>query len=459
MRNNKKIFFFTIVVACIVNIYSWHLPFFWDTILTSTITQHFYENGFQQFIVPTQLDAGHPPLFYVYVTGFYYLFGKDLFAAHLSILPFTILGTVSFIKILQQYQFENKYQFIGLLLFFAIPAVLTQNCLVSYDAVLLSLYLLALLAILKQKKILFALVLFGIVGVSLRGLFCLASLSITIYFLEKKNVASWMKWQMYFIPAIIIILIWLTYHYTQTGWFISTNAAQWNEQRGFANAFQIFKNGISIARCFFDLGIVIVSLLSLFYLVQKRKLDDYTWLWLIPFLVFSISLLLFKNPINHRYFLIVYVLMLLPVIQFLSSKKIIYAVLTTCILLLGHFQIYPVPISNGWDCTLEHTSYNYVRDDYFGLYARDFYIDRTTIGTVFPMDASRYQTDLLNDTIRMINVNGKSIDSIQYVLYSNACNDFSDEQIEQLKSWKSVIRLKNGLVELILYINPKFYQK
>lgn len=459
MKNNKKIFFYVIAVVFIVNIFSWHLPFFWDTILTSTITQHFYEKGFHNFIIPSQLDAGHPSLFYIYVTGFYYLFGKNLFAAHLSILPFTLIGILSFIKILQHYQFENKYQFIGLILFFSVPAVLTQNCLVSYDAALLSLYLLALVAILKQKKILFAFVLIGIVGISLRGLFCLASLSITIYFLTKRNTVSWIRWQLYFIPAIIVISIWLIYHYSQTGWLISTNAAQWNEQRGFANEFQIVKNGFSIARCFFDLGIVIVSLISIFYFVQKRKIDDYTRLWLIPFLIFSISLLPLKNPINHRYFLIVYVLMLLPVIQFLSNKKILYAILTISILIVGHFQIYPVPISNGWDCTLEHTSYNYVRDDYFNLYSRNFYVDRTTIGTVFPMDASRYQTDLFNDRIRMINVNGKSIDSVQYVLYSNVCNDFSDEQIEQLKSWNSVMRLKNGLVELILYINPKFYPK
>lgn len=454
MRNNKKIFFFTIVVACIVNIFSWHLPFFWDTILTSTITQHFYENGFQQFIVPAQLDAGHPPLFYIYVTGFYYLLGKSLFAAHLSILPFTILGIVSFIKILQHYQFENKYQFIGLVLFFSIPAVLTQNCLVSYDAVLLSLYLLALLAILKQKKILFALVLFGIVGISLRGLFCIASLSITIYFLEKKNVASWMKWQMYFIPAITSVAIWLYYHNIQTGWWISTNAAQWNEQRGFANIFQIFKNGISIARCFFDLGIVIVSLLSLFYLVQKRKLDDYTWLWLIPFLVFSISLLLFKNPINHRYFLIVYVLMLLPVIQFLSSKKIIYAVLTTCILLLGHFQIYPVPISNGWDCTLAHISYFKCLNDYTETCDKVWFNETKKTGTVFPLDASKYQTNMEFEKIRMLNVNGKSIDSIPFILFSNIGNDFSDEQIQALRNWIPLYQKKCGLVELILYENP-----
>jgi len=459
VKNEKLIYIFAIALAVVINIFSWHLPFFWDTILTSTITQYFYEHGFQNFITPAQYDAGHPPLFYIYVTSFYHFFGKNLFAAHLSMLPFTLVGIFSFIKILQHFQFDKKYQLIGTVLFFSIPAVITQYCLVSYDAVLLSLYLASILLILRQQKILFAVAIIGIVGVSLRGLFCVASLSVTIYFLEKRAIRSWLKWNLYFLPAIVLMLVWLIHHHAQTGWWLSTNAANWSEQRGFVNFFGLFKNGISISRCLFDLCIALLSLLSLFYFVQKRKFDDLTLLWFIPMLIFSLSFLLFTNPINHRYFLIVYVLMLLPVLQFLSNKKIIYSVITTFVLILGHLLIYPVPISNGWDCTLEHTSYNYVRNDYFGLYARDFYVDRTTIGTVFPMDASRHQTDLLNDTIRMINVNGKSIDSIPYVLYSNACNDFSDEQIEQLKKWETVIQLKNGLVEMILYRNPKFYPK
>lgn len=457
MKNEYKIYIFAIAIAFVVNIFSWHLPFFWDTILTSTITQYFYEHGFQNFITPAQFDAGHPPLFYIYVTTFYFIFGKSLFVAHFAMLPFTIIGVVSFIQILKYFKFDKKQQYLGLILFFSIPAVLTQYCLVSYDAVLLSLYLLALTLILKNRKIFFTLVLFFIVGISLRGLFCLVSLSITIYFLEKRNLKSWLKWNLYFIPSLIIITIWFYYHFTQTGWFISTNAEGWSEQRGVVNAFGLFKNGISIARSFFDLGIVIISLLSMFYLIEKRKIDQYTLLWLIPFIVFSISFLPFTNPINHRYFLIVFVLMLLPVIRFLSSKKNIFAVLTTIILILGHFLIYPVPISNGWDCTLVHTKYSrdikIVEDSIKGK----LNLDRAKIGSVFPIIVSRKQIEMLDDTIRMLDVNGKSIDSIEFVLFSNIGNDFSYEQIKKIRKWQPIIVDKRKQIEIILYRNPKFF--
>ncbi|MBK6274912.1 MAG: hypothetical protein IPF58_09515 [Saprospirales bacterium] len=363
MAQNKNIYLLGIVLAIVVNVFSWHLPFFWDTILTSTITQHFFFHGFGNFISPSQYDAGHPPFFYIYVTGFYHIFGKNLFAAHLSILPFTILGIVSFIQLLQHFSFSKQQQIFGVVLYFSIPAIITQNILVSYDAVLLSLYLAAFVAFLKDKKILFSFLLIGIVGISLRGLFCLISLSITIYFLLKKDIKSWMNWSFYFVPSILIILIWYVYHYTQTGWFLSTNAEGWSNQRGLVNTVGFLKNSLSIARCFFDLGIIILSLLSLYYFIQKKKIDNFILIAFVPAIIFSISFLPYSNPINHRYFLIVYVLMIPIVIQFLSNKKLILSVLTILVLWFGNLQIYPVPISNGWDCTLQCVNFNSCMQD------------------------------------------------------------------------------------------------
>ena len=455
MAQNKNIYLLGIVLAIVVNVFSWHLPFFWDTILTSTITQHFFFHGFGNFISPSQYDAGHPPFFYIYVTGFYHIFGKNLFAAHLSILPFTILGIVSFIQLLQHFSFSKQQQIFGVVLYFSIPAIITQNILVSYDAVLLSLYLAAFVAFLKDKKILFSFLLIGIVGISLRGLFCLISLSITIYFLLKKDIKSWMNWSFYFVPSILIIAVWYVYHYTQTGWFLSTNATGWSQQRGFVNTVGFLKNSLSIARCFSDLGIVILSLLSLYYFIQKKKIDNFILIALIPIIIFSISFLPYSNPINHRYFLIVYVLMIPIVIQFLSNKKLILSVLTILVLWFGNLQIYPVPISNGWDCTLAHLSYFKCEDD-FNKICDKVWLDKIKdIGTVFPMNASLYQTKMHFDTIKKINVHEKKLDSTQMVLFSNIGNDFSDEQIIELKNWPILYQTKHGVVELILYDNPK----
>lgn len=458
MLTNKNIYLPAIVLSVVLNVLSWHLPFFWDTILTSTITQYFFEHGFHNFITPAEFDAGHPPLFYVYVTCFYHIFGKSLFAAHLSILPFTILGIVSFISLLQHFSFTKQQQFFGVLFFFSIPAVITQNTLVSYDAVLLSLYLAALAAYFKKHKLVFILLVLAMVSITLRGIFCVVSLSATVFFIENKDFKKWFKWNLSFVPAIVIISTWYIYHYTQTGWLFATKSAGWSEQRGFVDALGLFKNGISIARCFFDLGIFALSFFSLLYLLKIKKTDKYILLCLIPALVFSISFLPFTNPINHRYYLIVYVLMIPVVVQFLSEKKLVFSILTIVVLWLGNLQIYPVPISNGWDCTLTHLSYFKNREKAMFLLEYHSKFINKSIGSVFPMNASMYQTNMikdLDDSVKIFNVNGSTIDSMDYVLFSNVGNDFSDEQIHELRKWKIVTEIQKGLVYIILYQNPK----
>lgn len=441
-----------------LNIYSCKLPFFWDTILTSTITQYFYHHGFQNFIIPAQLDAGHPPLFYIYFTTLYHLFGDNLMTAHWGMLPFSILGIGAFIRLMHIFSFDRKQQYVGILLFFAIPAVATQYTLISYDAALLSLYLAALVAYFDQKKVLFSILLIILLGVSMRGLFCLIALSSTIFFIEKNKIISWLKWNLYMLPSVVFIIIWYAYHYQQTGWLFATNAEGWAQQRSFVDIKGLLKNGFSIARCFIDYGIIILSLISIFYWINSKKINQFTILWLVPFVLFTIGFLPFSNPINHRYFLIIYTLMLFPVVQFLSIRKTIFSFCTIGILLIGHFLIYPVPISNGWDCTLLHTSYSINRNKMIKSIDKNK-IDRTQIGTVFPMNTSLYQTDMTKDTTRMINIHGKDIQLSKYVLYSNVCNDFSDEQLLALKKWNPLLVKHFGMTNFILFENPTFYSK
>jgi hypothetical protein len=455
---NTGIYAVAAVLSIGVNIYSWHLPFFWDTILTSTITQHFYENGFHNFITPSTYDAGHPPLFYIYVTLFFKWFGKNLFASHLSMLPFTFLGIFSFIKILEWHEFSFKDQFIGVVLFFSIPAVLTQYTMVSYDAVLLSLYLSALACFLYNRKLFFSFVLILMVGISIRGLVSLASLSITIYFFRMHAKRDWLKWMCCIVPAIALAIGWYFYHHAQAGWFISTNAEGWAAHRGLVNLKELIKNGFSITRCLFDYSIIVLILLAVLYAAFSRKLNSYTFIWLVPAVTFSSSFLPFTNPINHRYYLIVYVLLLPAVLRLLSKKNIRLSVMVIVLLVSGHFMIYPGKISNGWDCTLAHQPYFKLKNS-LEVYLKEHSILHNEVGTVFPMIASKYQTDLVSDKNRMVNVNGMRVDSIEYILYSNIGNDFSDEQLDKFQQWHTLKEERSGLVKMVLLQNPHFPRK
>ena len=386
------------------NVQSWHSPFFWDTILTSGVSQYYLAHGFRDLILPANLDAGHPPLFYIYITGCFKLLGKSLLVAHVSMLPFLLTGIFSFIRLLQKMEFPVKAQWIGLLLFWAIPAVATQYSLVSYDAVLLSLYLLSLVLFLEHKKIAFSIVLLLIGGITGRGIFAIASIFISCIVLHRSKIRSWI---IAFVPAVLFYLGWYLYHYKRTGYVFSPDNG-WSGQRGLADVMQLFRNGISIIRVLLDMGIVFLLGYNVFAFLKIRKLPFRYLIGLIPFVIFSFSFLFLTNPINHRYYLVVYVLMLLPVLKLLAETKWIFSFILMILLIAGHFQIYPGKISNAWDSTLAHLPYHGLRKEFIA-YADNAGIDRSRIGTVFPMNTSLMQTNLSGDTARMINVNGLKI--------------------------------------------------
>jgi hypothetical protein len=68
-----------------VHIISRNHPFFWDTVLTSTIAQWFYENGTDNGITPLIWDSGHPTLFQLYLSSAWKILGKSLYVSHLAI--------------------------------------------------------------------------------------------------------------------------------------------------------------------------------------------------------------------------------------------------------------------------------------------------------------------------------------------------------------------------------------
>jgi hypothetical protein len=260
------------------------------------------------------------------------------------------------------------------------------------------------------------------------------------------------------LPAVFVAFSWYFYHFAKTGWWLATPSPAWSNQRGFVNGIGLFKNMLSIARCFFDFGMVMLSVISLFELLKDKYLNKLAVLWMIPFFIFSFSFLPFSNPINHRYFSIVLVLMIPGVVRFLSVRKQRYTMLVVFALLLGNFQIYPGKISNGWDCTLAHQSYFHLRNE-FNQYFIRHKIDKTRIGSAFPMNASFAQSDLTEDTVRFIDINGEDITKVPYVLYSNISNDFSDEQLELLMHWKVIKKNQRGLVQMFFLQNPNFTGK
>ena len=183
-----------------------------------------------------------------------------------------------------------------------------------------------------------------------------------------------------------------------------------------------------------------------------------TLLWLVPAVLLSLSFLPFSNPINHRYYLVVLVAMIPALVLWLSHQHKLTSVVVVLLVLCGHIQLYPGTISNGWDCTLAHADYFPLRrqlEDFLAINT----IDKSEIGTVFPMNNSLRQSHMDTDSVRMRNIHGETMDSLPYILYSNIGNDFSDEQVAALQHWPVSWKGEKGMVRLVLYQNPLIINK
>jgi hypothetical protein len=446
--SDKYLYLLGTVIVLILFIVTNDFPFFWDTLLTSSVLNYFDKQGIGNLILPEQFDAGHPPFFYLYLYGWILLLGKKLYVVHLAMLPFLFISIFSFIQILIYFNFNFKEKLIGILLFFSIPAVVTQASLVSYDFALLAFYLLGFYAILRNKFLLFTITCLCLCVITLRGVFAVMSLFAVAFYLYYQQKRDVFRYFYCVVPAVIFCIVWYTYHYIETGYFLQADNG-WSAHRNFASLNIVIKNFIAIARTLFDFGIIVLLIVNIVYF-RKMKRDKFLFFWLFPFFIFSMIFVFVSNPINHRYYLIVYVLMLLPTVKMLSKQRNAIIFVFIILLQIGNFQIYGNRISNGWDCTLLHAHFFKLKSD-FDRFLNAKHIDKTEVGTVFPIHASRQQYYFSDDTVRMQNVHDKDILDYKYILYSNFGNDFSNQQLDELKSWKILKQEKNGFCEMILY--------
>ena len=141
--------FFALVIAL-----TWSVKdnfFFWDTIqLASQHAHFFYENNiFPTFLLPDEMDSGHPPTFGFYLAFMWKIFGKTLTVSHLSMLPF-LIGIIWQGWRLAEKVVGDGWALLFLLLLIVCPVVAGQAVLVSPDVALLFFFLMALNGIFKE---------------------------------------------------------------------------------------------------------------------------------------------------------------------------------------------------------------------------------------------------------------------------------------------------------------------
>ncbi len=162
--------------------------FFWDTMqLAAQHALFFYDsNNFSTFLLPDEMDSGHPPTFGFYLALVWKIFGKTLTVSHLAMLPF-LLGIIWQAWKLGEKIVGEGWTLLFLLLLVVCPVVAGQGVLVSPDIVLLFFFLMALNGIFNVNNANYiqfhfntqlAIGILGLAAISMRGMMVVAALFI-----------------------------------------------------------------------------------------------------------------------------------------------------------------------------------------------------------------------------------------------------------------------------------------
>lgn len=428
------------------------MSFFWDTILLgSRHAQWFYEHGFATPFVPDALDAGHPPLLGMYLAMCWRLFGRSLLVSHLAMLPF-VAGIVYQLwqRVGQRFSPENRRWAMAMVC--ACAPLLAHCVLVSPDVLLLWLFLGALNATEMCRWRWQMLYLLLLPLCSLRGGIVVAGLGLYELFLYKK-ITSIGKYTL----ALLPLMGYLAWHYAAKGWVLSYEGSPWATQRGFVSAAGLAKNIAVMGFHFVNFG-AIGLWLSLAIIGGKWMRSAAAWRMFLPFAaitaVYALALLPFSNPIGPRYMLPSLVLLSLGVAECIlryapTPRRKQFAIGATVVLAIsGHCWVYPQPIANGWDCTLAHLPYYSLRQQAI-QYLDAHHIPLDAVGSAFPNLAPLSAIDLTDDTRHFA---PKNLEQQRYVLWSNIFNDFSTEELLELRqNWQQEHHWSRGQVEIMLY--------
>jgi len=460
----------------LLTILSLNNPFFWDTILYSKLAFWFIEHDFGSLIVPLDLDTGNPHLLSFVLALVWKLTGYSLAAAHWLMLPF-LVGIAYYTVRLIQYFIDEKWQFVALLMLLLEPTILAQSTLTSADTIMLCFYLMGVYAIVCRRRYLLIFSVAFLPLLAIRGAVLVVSLFITelaLILARREKIKT--EYLLYYAVGGIAPLAWYFYHYFETGWLLFTPTKVWSAHRSFIGISGIIHNLLSIARNLNDFGRLFVWLAIIGLAIYAYRSKRITVLLrgssfylllivVVPLVLNSIFFLPFSNPIGHRYYMVVYLLVGLWFIKMLEillannwkKAKLLVAFIVIG-LISGHFWVYPVPVANGWDSSLAHVPYFALRQQmiaYLDTNSSKLQISKelTGIGSSFPNNSSFHFANLDGDKRSF---SPKNLETDKFIIQSNIFNDFSADEVKQLREkWVLISEFSSFQVYIRLYKKPE----
>jgi len=475
IKNSWLVLAFSLIWATAGVLFSLNHVFFWDTIQLGSKHAHFYyESGFRHLLLPAEIDSGHPPLFGIYLAIGWLFFGKSLLTSHLLMLPFAWLLIYQWYRLGKHLGGEQLLPYFMLLLLVD-PVVASQSILISPDLPLMGFFLLLLNAILRKQVNGKMLAILGLGLISMRGMMVGFLLFLWEWLIYNRNERSGTRTRQFllllwpYLPGGLLALAFLVYHYVARGWIGFHEASEWAPSFALADTKQLMKNVAVLIWRWLDFGRIFISLAFaglLFSLVSKRgwKLAwreninrQFALLLLLLLIGLSISFMRYAGLQQHRYLLplfltntVFFYLFLLhypsPLLRPKAKRLLLLVVILG--LFSGNFWVYPDKISQGWDSTLAHWPHYEVRADVLN-YLEEEGIALERVGTAFPEIGPLKFKDLSGEMTGFIE---KDLATDSYILYSNIMNDFTDEEIDELRSnWLLVHQWKKRGVKMELY--------
>lgn len=461
MRNKSLLF--SLLFFTSLTIYSLNIPFFWDGTFVSAFACKLYDGTYTIFSLPPISDNNTIfPLFSTYLFIVWKLFTKSLLVSHLAMLPFLLGICYEFYKLSKRF-LQDKFVYFALLLLIFEPTFITQSILISYDIILLYLFLLLLNQLLTEQYKTYFFLIPILVLYSVRGIFLTLSLAVIQFILmypKNKYSSFLMVLKTNLLNFIFICLaIFLKFR---------TGDVNENPHEQVVSFTMMLRQLIFIGWKIADFGRIVLWLFFIVgsYIIYKRNKEDQNFKTLlliifIPTLLTAIFMIPFSNPIAHRYFMFTYLLLIIGlcyILQYINSKKMVYSLMFVFVSssFTGNFWLYPERYGNGWDSSLKVLPYFQLKDQ-MDKYIQQNNITPAEVGTQFPLIADKRFSYLSDSSYEYTNVWSGPIDNYHYFLQSNVINTDIPEQIEDVKrNWNLLKEFKSGQVYLQLYENKKF---
>ena len=460
------LFFIIITIAVSKN------SFFWDKdIIISKQAYWFYENGFSLHI-PNSIDTGYTPLLGIVLAVLWKIFGIKLQVGHYLMLPFS-LGLIYQLFIFLKHLFsKNRYIYLTLIMVVIDTTLLSQVIVVSSDLIMAFFFFLSINSIIKRKRYILYFSLAGLSLIHFRGVISCFIVFVFDYFYSiplyrKRNLKNFIYTIPQYLPAIVIYIVYLAYHFKTTGWILKHDESPWAGSFEIVNFKGFIRNIIIVIWRLIDFGRLFQWIIGFYfiYLLVKKKITPDSKLGLLAALIsFSLilnlpSMLLFNLLTGHRYFIIIYILITITVSYLIFEKtssvklsNIFFAVIVTG-LLTGNLWIYPDKIAKGWDATIAHIPYYHLRKKMIE-YIDNKRIPFSEVGSGIPNTSGLKYTDLSDDE-RVFPL--KDFKKNKYIFYSNIYNMFSDKEIDELKqTWILEKECRCMQVYVRLYRNPRY---